>query len=116
MIGYSPAFLTCGRIVPIAGDYYGRDTNDFVVDNEGVEQYSRNIKNLPTLYQDVAQKFRRAHNSSKNFSAKLAPKFVPARVIQKLSPLVYTFEDPETLKNLSHWHAKDLMVLPEVED
>lgn len=46
-------------------------------------------------------------DATKNFSSKLAPKFILCKIIKVISPLVYELQD-ETGKNYGRWHIKDL--------
>ena len=51
-------------------------------------------------------------NAANYYSAKLAPKFIPAIVVRKISALTYELKD-DSGKNLGVWHVKDLKANPD---
>lgn len=80
-----------------------------------IKSYERNKKyydkgRSPMSFEENEKVFLRNYvksDASKNFCKKLAPKFVPVKIIRKISPIVYELED-ETGKNLGKWHIQDL--------
>lgn len=133
----SPAYLVFGRHVPIAGDFYSSSatSNDYTVKNNLF--WAREMSMLPELYDEVKDRLHKAYqtnanyynlrkrplqfylgdivwkktylqsDASKHFSKKLAPKYVPCKVAQVITPLVYELVDLNG-QPLGRWHIKDL--------
>lgn len=133
----SPAYLVFGRHVPVSGDFYSSSatSNDFQVKNNLF--WAKEMSALPELYSEVKERLHKAYernakyydlrkrplrfelgdtvwkrtyylsDATKNFSKKLAPKYVPCMVTQVVSPLVYELVD-QAGKPLGRWHIKDL--------
>lgn len=133
----SPAYLVFGRHVPVAGNFYASSatSNDFSVKNNLF--WAQEMSLLPELYDEVKGRLHKAYetnaktynlrkrplrfslgdivwkrtyylsDASKNFSKKLAPKYIACKVTKVISPLVYDLEDMDG-QPLGKWHIKDL--------
>lgn len=138
--GFTPAFLTFGRNVPLTGAFYGQNPN---VDPQAIsvpdtERWQQDLTKLPPLYKDIETRLRKAYDTnaqrynlrrrplkfavgdkvwrknfilsdaSKNFSRKLAPKYVPCIVKRvKGTGLVYDLVDLDR-KPVGEYHIQDL--------
>lgn len=134
--GYSPAFLVFGRETISCGSVYTPTNNldDFTFLPRDI--YANNIGLLVTIFDKVQIALFNSHaknsdrynlrhtikefnvddyvwrknyvlsNAGSYFSAKLAPKFIRCKVVQKLSPLVYILEDANGCR--AKWHIKDI--------
>ncbi|KAJ8974621.1 hypothetical protein NQ317_010772 [Molorchus minor] len=103
--GYSPAFLTFGRNIPLTGDYYGQvseNANNVVTISEE-NQLIEDLQELPKVWK------RNYTLSSKanDYSAKLSAKYIPCVVVKVMSNLVYKLKDTNGV-DLGNWHVKDL--------
>lgn len=141
--GFSPNFLNFGRHIPLNGKLYGKA--DLNLDIAARDPYADALHELPDIYRVVRKKLetayqRNAHSynlrrrpveyqvgdfvwrkshvlsdATRHFSAKLAPKYIPCVVSEKISRLVYKLTDSQG-KNLGLWHVKDLKPGPEPEN
>ena len=137
--GKSPSFLTFGRLVPTAGNFYGPIPPGIETPPEvsSPEKYTHEIKKLAAVYPHIWDNLKAAHSRAtkhynlrrreviyrvgdkvwkKNvvlssavdyFSSKLAPKFIPCEVTQRVGNLVYRLQDKDG-NDLGNWHVKDL--------
>lgn len=134
--GYSPSFLVFGRETIPCGTFYTPTQNIEELVFLPRDIYATNMGFLSVIFDKVQQNLYLAHakncsryNLRRNFkefntgdtvwrknfvlsnagayiSAKLSPKYIKAKVIEKLSPLVYILEDPDGSRG--KWHIKDL--------
>lgn len=134
--GYSPFFLNFGRNCTYSGtDYSGfldnpepekavshrvqfldkfvgifRDINSRIkaAYMKNKKYYDKNKVDIKFSVGDIVYKRNfRLSDAANYFSAKLAPAFIPCRVLKKISDLVYELVDLDG-KNLGKWHVKDL--------
>ncbi|KAI5630759.1 integrase core domain-containing protein [Phthorimaea operculella] len=134
---FTPAFLVFGReLVPCGSTYSQKDTTDDLIFAPR-DIYAENLGQLIPIFDKVQSRLHSIHqnnashynkhrqnlefepgdivwkrnypisSSDKNFSAKLAPKYIKCIVSQKISPLVYNLTDTNN-NNLGRWHIKDL--------
>jgi hypothetical protein len=133
--GFTPSFLVFGRETIPCGSMYSPCQNLEEIVFLPRDIYANNLGLLSSIYDKVQVALYTAHIKNSNrydlrrsfkefnindivwrknyvlsnagtyFSAKLAPKYLKCRVIQKLSPLVYMLEDPNGSRN--KWHIKD---------
>ncbi|KAI5639559.1 reverse transcriptase (RNA-dependent DNA polymerase) domain-containing protein [Phthorimaea operculella] len=134
---FTPAFLVFGReLVPCGSTYFQKDTTDDLIFAPR-DIYAENLGQLIPIFDKVQSRLHSIHqnnashynkhrqnlefepgdivwkrnypisSSDKNFSAKLAPKYIKCIVSQKISPLVYNLTDTNN-NNLGRWHIKDL--------
>lgn len=138
-VGYSPAFLTFGRNIPISGDFYEGNAHEYDFDLEPgyADQYAQNLKNFPELYRKVQEKlnvtyqrnsrrynlrrrdfqfkvgdkvWKRNHvlsDAEKQFSAKLAPRYVLCKVRTVKSRIVYELDNMDGT-DAGTWHVSQL--------
>lgn len=138
--GYTPSFLVFGRELVTCGNHYiDNDLGDEVLFLPR-DVYAENLGCLSEFFGIVQAKLWHAHvkntshynlrrkpsefnvgdvvmkrayvlsDKDKNFSKKLAPKFIKCRIIEKKSPLVYVLANMSG-KNLGTWHIKDLKLI-----
>lgn len=139
--GYSPTFLNFGRYVPTTGDYFGKYTSTQVNIGErnklvdGMSQLSQffigvrqrlhqayekavpryNLRRRPLQFNIGDRVWRRNYtlsNAGNYYSAKLAPLYVPAVVLRKLSNLAYELADKNG-RSVGVWHIKDMKENPQ---
>lgn len=133
---YSPSFLVHGRELVTCGSHYVDAKCDSVI-YQPRDAYAENLGVLSSIFDTVQAALIQAHSRNcqtynlrrkpaefkvgylvwkrtfyqsdkdKRFSKKLAPKFVPCRIIAKKSPLVYELSD-ESGQSIGSWHIKDL--------
>ncbi|KAJ8927063.1 hypothetical protein NQ314_020509 [Rhamnusium bicolor] len=75
---------------------------------QNAKQY--NLRKRPLRFELGDTVWKRTHylsDASKGFSGKLAPKYIPCRVTQVISPVVYELVDMYG-QPLGRWHIKDL--------
>lgn len=138
-VGYSPVFLNFGRNIPISGDFYEGNRNEFDFNLEPgyADQYAQNLNGFPELYKKVQEKlnvmyrryskqynlrrrdfqfnvgdkvWKRNHvlsDAQKQFSAKLAPRYVLCRVRRVKSRIVYELDNMDGT-NAGTWHISQL--------
>lgn len=136
--GYSPAFINFGRIVPISGDFYGK--NEETISNLSAynrKQYADNLGNLQEIYDKICKGLHQAHERNKktyNFRKRdieffvndmvwkrnkvlsdakkdFAKKLAPKYVLCKIKRKLskLTYElVDENNQNIGIWHIKDL--------
>lgn len=135
--GFTPSFLVYGReLVPCGSHYVNNDVGDEIVFLPR-ENHAENLGNLASIFDKVQFRLWQSHvkntshynlrrkfaefnvgdivmkrayflsNKENQFSRKLAPKFIKARITAKKSPLVYILQDMAG-KDLGTWHIKDL--------
>lgn len=134
---FSPNFLMFGRYVPIDGTFFGPVPSDDTVEIDERIRWDRDQQELPSIYKEVRANLKKSYEKSqshynlrkrhcvyavgdrvwkrnhflsdatKNFSAKLAPKYLLCEVTRVVSPLVYELKD-STGKEQGRWHVKDL--------
>lgn len=66
--GYSPAFLTFGRNIPLTGDYYGKisENSQNVESITNKNQLIEDLQVLPKLYIDIREKLYNAYRRNAN--------------------------------------------------
>lgn len=136
--GFSPSFLVFGRETIPCGSLYSNCSNLDEIVFLPRDIYASNIGSLSVIFDKVQAALYRAHtrnaahyntrhsfkefnigdivwrknyvqsNAGAYFSAKLAPKYVKCKVVEKLSPLVFILEDQNGSKG--KWHVKDFKV------
>lgn len=134
--GFAPAFLNFGRVIPTNGQFYGHMGEDIKLLPGKREDYFEELKKMPEIYKVIQSKLDAAYrknadtynlrkrnvefeegervwrrnkvlsSAATGFSAKLAPKYVPGKIINKKSRLVYTVENIDG--TTGDWHIKDL--------
>jgi hypothetical protein len=137
--GFSPAFLTFGRNIPVSGAYYGKisdNNNNFPTITDKL-LHINDLQEVPKLFTEVRQKILNYHNKNtkhynlrkrdicyhvgdklwkknytlssapNDYSAKLAPKYIPCIVNKVLSKVSYNLKDLDG-NNLGNWHISDL--------
>lgn len=140
--GFTPAFLVFGRELVTCGTHYTDNDHGEEILFLPREVYAENLGCLSNVFDTVQSRLWQAHvkntshynlrrkfaefnvgdvvmkrtyflsDKSNQFSKKLAPKFIKAKVISKKSPLVYVLQDMSG-KNIGSWHIKDLkLVIP----
>lgn len=135
--GYTPSFLNFGREMNLNVEVSKEDTAAIpeILDNS---QYGAKLKDLQKIYNEVGEKLSRTYNknaerynlrrrhiefkeqdrvwkrsfaqsdATRNFAAKLAPRFNGPYIISKrISPLIYELQD-EKGKVIGNWHIADL--------
>lgn len=138
--GFTPAFLTFGRNVPLDGAYYGREipTSPEEIEIANELSWQNDLKGLPKIFGQVRSRLRQAYettrkrynlrrrpitytigevvwkknfvlsDATKNFSKKLAPKYVKCLVTKiRGSGKVYELSDLDG-RILGDFHVKDL--------
>lgn len=133
--GYTPNYLVFGRHVPLSGDCYGDQADNLPIGDR--EPHIESLSQLKPLFDQVKTELSKAHkknekyynlrrknfeflegqhvwkrnfilsDASKNFSAKLAPKYIESIITRKLSPIVYELSDLKG-NQLGKFHIKDL--------
>lgn len=133
---YTPFFLNYGREFPFSSSDF--KTIATIEDLDKIQVRSDFLNKLQIVYKDVSEKIKIAYNknksyydknrrpvsfnvgdkvlrrnyvnsdASKYFMAKLADKYVPAVIVEKISDLIYKLED-EHGKNIDNWHVKDII-------
>lgn len=137
--GMTPNFIMFGREVPYHKDQRQLDTGQSI--HSPVDPAAR-AKALEQVFQDVQKRIRHSHekarktynlrrrderfslnqevwkrnyvlsDATKNFTSKLAPKFLGPYIVHKIvSPWSYELIDSKG-RNLGVWHAKDLKAHP----
>lgn len=135
---YTPFFLNYGREFTFSSSDY--KTISTIENIDKIQVRSEFLNKLQVVFKDVSEKIKLAYDKNKNiydkkrksvtfsvgekvlrrnyvnsdaskfFMAKLADKFVPATVVEKVSDLIYTLED-EAGRNIDKWHVKDIVKL-----
>lgn len=133
--GYTPSFLVFGRELISCGSIYTSTSDLDTITFLPRELYANNIGLLSNIFDKVQIALYKSHlnnakgydlrrsfkefnigdiiwrknyclsNAGRYFSAKLAPKFVKGKIVEKLSPLVYMVEDLNGSRG--KWHIKD---------
>lgn len=64
--GFSPAFLTFGRNVPISGAYYGKiaNNNDNIPLISDKNKYVNDLEDLPNLFTDIRNRIKSYHDKN----------------------------------------------------
>ncbi|KAI5646964.1 integrase core domain-containing protein [Phthorimaea operculella] len=136
--GYTPSFLVYGREIVTCGSLYTPTHNLDEITLLPRDIYAGNIGLLANIFDKVQTSLHIAHtrnaarydlrhpfkefnvgefvwrknyplsNAGAYFSAKLAPRYLKCRVVQKISPLVYLLEDPNGSR--AKWHVKDFKI------
>lgn len=138
--GFTPSFLVFGREIIPDGSYYAEIQNLDEYIFLPRDLYAANLGLLSSYFDKVQVALHLAHlknanhynkrhsfkefnigdivwrrnyvlsNAGAYFSAKLAPRFIKAKVVERISPLVYILEDCNNNRNLGKWHIKDIKV------
>lgn len=77
-------------------------------------QHSYDLRRRPVSFEPGQSVWKRNHvlsDATQDFSSKLAPKYIPCRILKKLSNTAYELTDA-TGKNLGVWHPKDFKQSP----
>lgn len=136
--GFTPSFLVFGREPISCGSFYSPLTNLDEITFLPRDIYANNLGLLSNVFDKVQVALYTSHLKNSNnynlrhsfkefevgdtvwrknyihsdagsyFSAKLAPKYVKNKVVQKISPLIYVLEDANGVS--SRWHIKDIKV------
>lgn len=135
--GYSPFYLNFGRNYTYSGSDYSTYFNKICDENTATAKRVEFLDKFKEIFKDICLRIKQAYNKNKRyydrnkkdvklsvgdmvfkknyvqsdaaqyFSAKLAPVFIPCRVLNKISDLVYELVDLNGV-NLGKWHIKDI--------
>lgn len=131
--GFTPFYLNHGQEFLVAGSDYkllelATQTSNDDANCNGIKSRESALMKMSTVTNDIIRRMTNSYKrnkkyydqnkvkitfrvgdkvySRKNFSAKLAPKYVPCVIIEKISDLVYVLKDERG--HIGRYHVKDI--------